>query len=51
MSASTTPNDLESFWLPFTPNRQFKREPRIVSRAKDMHYYKPDGTPVLERMQ
>ncbi|HAC57527.1 MAG TPA: aspartate aminotransferase family protein, partial [Rhodobiaceae bacterium] len=48
MSASTTPNDLESFWLPFTPNRQFKREPRIVSRAKDMHYYKPDGTPVLD---
>ncbi|MDP3327088.1 aminotransferase class III-fold pyridoxal phosphate-dependent enzyme, partial [Parvibaculum sp.] len=48
MSADATPNDLESFWLPFTPNRQFKREPRIVSRAKDMHYFKPDGTPVLD---
>src|SRR5690606_40706024 len=48
MSAETTPNDLESFWLPFTPNRQFKREPRLLSRAKDMHYYKPDGTPVLD---
>jgi beta-alanine--pyruvate transaminase len=43
-----TPNDLESQWLPFTPNRQFKREPRMLSRAKDMHYYKPDGTAVLD---
>ncbi len=48
MSAETTPNDLESFWLPFTPNRQFKREPRLISRAKDMYYYKPDGTAVLD---
>ncbi|MAM95088.1 aspartate aminotransferase family protein [Parvibaculum sp.] len=48
MSADAMPNDLESFWLPFTPNRQFKREPRIVSRAKDMYYYKPDGTAVLD---
>ena len=48
MSAETTPNDLEPFWLPFTPNRQFKREPRLLSRAKDMYYYKPDGTPVLD---
>lgn len=43
-----TPNDLEAFWLPFTPNRQFKREPRLIARAKDMHYYKPDGTAVLD---
>lgn len=42
------PNDLESFWLPFTPNRQFKRDPRLVARAKDMHYFKPDGTAVLD---
>ncbi len=43
-----TPNDLESQWLPFTPNRQFKREPRLLVRAKDVHYYKPDGTAVLD---
>ncbi|WP_420560986.1 aspartate aminotransferase family protein [Tepidicaulis sp.] len=42
------PNDLESLWLPFTPNRHFKRDPRLVARAKDMHYFKPDGTPVLD---
>lgn len=47
-SAEAAPNDLESLWLPFTPNRQFKQDPRLVSRAQDMHYYKPDGTPVLD---
>lgn len=47
-SFGVTPNDLESFWMPFTPNRQFKREPRMLARAKDMHYYKPDGTAVLD---
>ncbi len=42
------PNDLDSFWMPFTNNRAFKREPRLLSRAKDMHYYKPDGRAVLD---
>ena len=42
------PNDLESFWIPFTPNRAFKRAPRLFARAKDMHYYTPDGRAVLD---
>jgi beta-alanine--pyruvate transaminase len=42
------PNDLESFWLPFTPNRAFKRAPRLIARAKDMHYYTADGRGVLD---
>jgi beta-alanine--pyruvate transaminase len=41
-------NDLESFWLPFTPNRAFKRSPRLIARAKDMHYYTADGRAVLD---
>src|ERR1700740_3318133 len=40
------PNDLASFWLPFTPNRAFKRAPRLVARARDMHYFTPDGRAV-----
>jgi beta-alanine--pyruvate transaminase len=44
----SVPNDLESFWLPFTPNRAFKRAPRLISRAKDMHYYTPEGRAVLD---
>jgi beta-alanine--pyruvate transaminase len=42
------PNDLESFWLPFTPNRAFKHAPRLIARAKDMHYYTPEGRAVLD---
>jgi beta-alanine--pyruvate transaminase len=47
-AAATAPNDLESFWLPFTPNRSFKRAPRMIVRAKDMHYYTADNRAVLD---
>lgn len=42
------PNDLNSWWLPFTANRSFKQNPRMISRAKDMHYYTPDGRAVVD---
>jgi len=42
------PNDLESFWMPFTDNRFFKREPRLLARAEGMYYYKPDGSAILD---
>jgi len=46
--ATSVPNDLDAFWLPFTPNRAFKRAPRIVVGAKDMHYFTADGRAVLD---
>jgi len=46
--AAAVPNDLESYWIPFTPNRAFKKAPRLIVRAKDMHYYRPDGRAVLD---
>ena len=46
--APTVPNDLEAFWVPFTPNRAFKKAPRLISRAKNMHYYTVDGKAVLD---
>jgi beta-alanine--pyruvate transaminase len=45
---ATVPNDLESFWIPFTPNRAFKASPRLIARAKDMHYFTPEGRAVLD---
>jgi beta-alanine--pyruvate transaminase len=42
------PNDLGAFWLPFTPNRAFKKRPRLISRAKDMHYYTPEGRQIID---
>src|SRR5690242_9021128 len=47
-AAAAVPNDLEAYWLPFTPNRAFKASPRLITRAKDMHYYTPDGRAVLD---
>ncbi|WP_091741738.1 aspartate aminotransferase family protein [Phenylobacterium immobile] len=44
----TLPNDLDAFWMPFTANRAFKAEPRLFSRAKDMHYFTPEGRAVLD---
>jgi beta-alanine--pyruvate transaminase len=44
----TKPNELESYWLPFTANRAFKKRPRLISGAKDMHYLTPDGRKVLD---
>ncbi len=45
---TAVPNDLEAFWMPFTANRAFKARPRMVSRAKDMHYFTPEGEPILD---
>jgi beta-alanine--pyruvate transaminase len=45
---SEVPNDLSAFWLPFTPNRSFKKKPRLISRSKDMHYYTPEGRAILD---
>ncbi|MBX9759703.1 MAG: aspartate aminotransferase family protein [Beijerinckiaceae bacterium] len=46
--ASQTPNDLEAFWMPFTANRAFKKAPRMVVGAKDMHYVASDGRLLID---
>src|ERR1044072_4919750 len=45
---ASVPNDLQAFWVPFTPNRAFKKAPRLIVRAKDMHYYTVDGKAVID---
>ncbi len=42
------PNDLDPYWVPFTPNRAFKARPRLISGAKDMHYITTDGRKVID---
>jgi beta-alanine--pyruvate transaminase len=44
----TTTENLERHWLPFTNNREFKREPRLFVRASGMHYFTPTGRKVLD---
>ena len=40
--------DLDAFWMTFTASRQFKSAPRLLAKAKDMHYWTPDGRQVLD---
>jgi beta-alanine--pyruvate transaminase len=42
------PNDLEAYWIPFTPNRAFKASPRLITRAQGMHFFTPEGRAVLD---
>jgi beta-alanine--pyruvate transaminase len=47
-SVSATPTYLDAFWMPFTANRQFKANPRLLVSAKDMHYTSHDGRQILD---
>jgi beta-alanine--pyruvate transaminase len=44
----TRSNSLEAFWMPFTNNRSFKQQPRLLARAKGMYYYTPDDREILD---
>lgn len=39
---------LDSYWMPFTANRQFKASPRMLSAARGMHYTSVDGRKILD---
>ena len=42
------PNNLEPLWMPFTPNKVFKKDPRIIVGAKDMHFISDDNREILD---
>jgi beta-alanine--pyruvate transaminase len=43
-----TPISLDELWMPFTPNRDFKSDPRIVVRAEGMYYYNDRGEKIID---
>lgn len=47
-SKSTKANSLDSFWMPFSANRQFKQTPRMFVAADRMHYTTSEGNQVLD---
>jgi beta-alanine--pyruvate transaminase len=47
-TASLQRSDLEALWLPFTANRRFKAQPRLLERASGMYYWTPDGRQILD---
>ncbi|MDH3917417.1 MAG: aminotransferase class III-fold pyridoxal phosphate-dependent enzyme, partial [Rhodospirillales bacterium] len=41
-------NSLEEHWMPFTANRHFKANPRIISGAQGMYYTTDRGEQILD---
>ena len=48
MNEHVKTNDLDAFWMPFSANRQFKKAPRLLVSADQMHYVTHDGRKVLD---
>ncbi len=48
MNIAQVPNSLENHWLPFTPNRDFKKNPRLLAGAKGIHYYSNRGDKLID---
>ena len=40
--------DLAAYWMPFTANRQFKADPRLLVSAAGMYYRDEDGREILD---
>jgi beta-alanine--pyruvate transaminase len=45
---SNNPASLESYWMPFTANRDFKKNPRIIVGANGHYYQTADGRQVYD---
>lgn len=45
---SSSPLNTDAYWMPFTANRRYKRDPVLFSAAEGMHYIRPDGRRVLD---
>ncbi|MBI2225292.1 MAG: aminotransferase class III-fold pyridoxal phosphate-dependent enzyme, partial [Betaproteobacteria bacterium] len=45
--ATALPN-LDYHWMPFTPNRDFKADPKVVVRAEGMYYWDYRGRKLLD---
>jgi beta-alanine--pyruvate transaminase len=46
--SSLKPNDLDAHFMPFTPQRAFKKKPRMMTGAKGMFYYADDGRELID---
>jgi beta-alanine--pyruvate transaminase len=41
-------NSLENHWLPFTANREFKADPRLLVKAEGMYYWNHKGEKLID---
>ena len=43
-----SPEQLEAHWMPYTGNRQFKKDPRIIVAARGVHFIDHRGREILD---
>lgn len=48
LSPASSAASMQHQWLPFTPNREFKEEPKLFGRARDRYFYDLDGRQILD---
>ena len=48
LGADGKANDLDAYWMPFTANRQFKANPRMVVGADGMYFKLSDGRDLMD---
>jgi beta-alanine--pyruvate transaminase len=46
--ATSSPEQMGAFWMPFSANRQFKSKPRLLASAQGMFYRSVDGREILD---
>jgi beta-alanine--pyruvate transaminase len=46
--SGSLPSNLDAYFMPFTANRQYKANPRVLARAAGMFYEDFDGRPILD---
>ena len=39
---------LDEYWMPFTPNRDFKHDPKMIVRAEGMYYWNDRGEKIID---
>lgn len=49
-TAGLSPQALASFWMPFTGNREFRQNPRLVTRAEGAYYTSADGRKIYDSL-
>lgn len=43
-----TAENLDSYWMPFTPNKAFKEQPRFIVKARGIHYFDSNDHKVID---
>jgi beta-alanine--pyruvate transaminase len=48
IAATKVNADLEQYWMPFSANKEFKKEPRMLVRGSGMYVYTDDGRQLID---